>query len=68
MNGRLRRRVRPLAVLALAAAFAGSLGGLATAPGAPSAAVEGGPVAELGGHDPALLADARCATPRGEHA
>ncbi len=68
MTRPLRRLARPVAVLALAATFAGSLGGLATAPGAPNAAVEGGPVAELGGHDAALLADERCAEPRGEHA
>jgi hypothetical protein len=58
-------------VVALAAAFAGSLGGLAAAPGTPGAPglPEGGaPVAELGGQHAILAPGERCATPRPEQA
>ncbi len=71
MSRPLRRCARPLAVLALAAAFAGSLGGLATAPGTPGGSglpEQGAPIAELGREHTALAPGERCATPRPEQA
>ncbi len=76
MTRPLRRLARPVAVLALAGAFAGSLGGLATAGGAPGVPDGAAPRAELGPQHAQLAAPEhaqlaapeRCARPRAAQA